>query len=489
MRGRTVIGARALLLCVLLASGFFAARVGVGETEKDDAAQNVTRLCAVEATGSHPYFDDVLLKGRMNGAISFAAKEVLTVSWEEAVAAEKLCLRWERIPEEVELLQYDAAGTLLERKPISSHLIHVLPLHADARRAEIRIGFYEAALSLLSVYTDGALPEPYLEWKDTPQKLDYLVVATHPDDDVLFMGAVVPTYGAERGYVGSIAYATCGSRTRYEEAENGAWAMGLRYRPLFLGLPDQNERPDDEVEEMFRFENVTRLLVRLFRRYRPAVVFAQDLNGEYGHWQHRRVAACTLEAAKVCADPSYDRESAVLYGAWQVQKCYLHLYPENTLTIESEIPLSSMGGRTAIEVARAAFQKHVSQATGRYFVQSAADAYACNRFGMAWGAVEAGDDAFANIDEKLLSSRAAATPAPTDTPMPTDSPIDSPAPTETALPTSSPVPPTEALRTEPAANADPLPSTETERAREGSGIWTGILLLILVGIVWIVRKR
>ena len=72
--------------------------------------------------------------------------------------------------------------------------------------------------------------------------------------------------------------------------------------------------------------------------------------------------------------------------------------------MEINVPLSSRGGKTALEIAQASFQRHKSQQTGRHWVQSDEDRHPMSHFGMVYGTVEAGDDVFDNINPALLYS-------------------------------------------------------------------------------------
>ena len=324
------------------------------------------------------------------------------------------------------------------------------------------------------VYGEGTLPEPFHAWQETPDKLDYLLISTHPDDDVLYLGSIVPVYGAEQGYTGTIAYVTCRTRERMTEAENGAWTMGLRYRPLFLGFLDVPRDAPKEKKDKFVYEEVLLAVVRLYRTYQPLVVVAQDKNGEYGHWQHKVTSKAAVEAAALAADPDYDPESAAVSGTWQVQKVFLHLYDENCITVDAHAPLSFFDGDDAYTVARRAFKKHKTQQEFGFAVKRDDAKYAFNRFGMATGVVEAGDDLFDNIDESMFSfyvpptpePTAEPTPEPTDTPEPTERPT--PEPTGTQEPTAVPTP-------EPTATLQP------QQQRRNRAAWIEFGALCAVG--------
>ncbi|MBP0974919.1 MAG: dockerin type I repeat-containing protein, partial [Oscillospiraceae bacterium] len=53
--------------------------------------------------------------------------------------------------------------------------------------------------------------------------------------------------------------------------------------------------------------------------------------------------------------------SAAQYGTWDVPKTYLHLWAQNPLTMNYDTPLDYYGGRTAYEVSKAGYAKHLSQ--------------------------------------------------------------------------------------------------------------------------------
>ncbi|MGM9680470.1 MAG: hypothetical protein ACI3XR_03085 [Eubacteriales bacterium] len=101
--------------------------------------------------------------------------------------------------------------------------------------------------------------------------------------------------------------------------------------------------------------------MREIRIRRPEVIVTHDEAGENYHNSHKVTAKALEEAVVKAADPAYDPESAVQYGVWQVSKLYSHLYGKNQITLDYHQPLESFGGRTAYEVATAAYAHHESQ--------------------------------------------------------------------------------------------------------------------------------
>ena len=111
----------------------------------------------------------------------------------------------------------------------------------------------------------------------------------------------------------------------------------------------------------FVYDEFTEFITDVLRRFKPLVVVSHDVNGEYGHGTHLLCAAALMDAVGCAADESEFPESAGLYGTWETEKTYLHLYPENPIALDLDSPLSAFGGKTAFEVTQDGFAKHTSQ--------------------------------------------------------------------------------------------------------------------------------
>ena len=405
----------------------------------DQSAKDLTSSTKLTVTGHHPNASVILHSKYLDSFVEFKADESMQLTWKAGVDPRALCLQWIELPVDVIVRTFGSDGEILSEQPVSPYYDTINLIPEGALSLQLIAGKKGMTLGHVQVFSDGILPEPFFAWTPAPEGLDYLLVATHPDDDTLFLGAVPPILGAEQGYVGTVAYMTASKRERISEAECGLWTMGSTYYPMFLGFPDIPQTQRKESDQDFTLNDLIPALVKLFRQYKPLVVFTQDVNGEYGHWQHKRVCAAVIEASKLCADPSYDPASANEYGVWEVKKCYVHLYPENPLTFDIYEPLASMGGKSAFDAAKAAFAKHESQQSGRHHVNGANEDYAISKFGMAYGTVEAGTEAFMNIDRAAARGEEA-TPEPSlcATESPTEAPTDTPAPSDTPKPSESP---------------------------------------------------
>ena len=434
----------------------------------EERAEDLTKRCSFDF-GSYKSAEGRVLSDSTHYQI-FQGGESFSLTWEEPLDGARLCLTWQDAPKDVSILQYDAEGTLLSADALPSFYETATPLLSDARKAVVQAGEAEMRVRFCAVYGAGALPEVFHDWQETPDHLDYLLISTHPDDDVLFLGSIIPTYGAEQGYVGTTVYVTKmrdenSGRIRVSEAENASWVLGLRYYPIFLNMPDVADSATQEKKKLFKYNELLVNIVRVYRQYHPLVVFAQDIDGEYGHWQHVLVSKASREAFALAADPTFDPESAEQYGTWQVQKLFLHLFKKYELIVDAHAPLSFFGGKDAFEVACEAYEKHESQQRMWFKVGRDDYQYAFNRFGMAEGVVPVGKDVFDNIDETMLSSYVPPTPEPTAEPTPEPTAELTPEPTEQVqitFDTPEPVPvPTDEPQTpvpEPQpTQMDPLP--------------------------------
>jgi len=415
---------RGFLFIVTMVFAFCALPV----TARAELNDSLWHACRYTSSGARPSGLNELWD--MNGESGYVVKGPgdLTISWRNGVPARMLYLAWRGLPAPFTLTQFALDGTKISA--ISGETWELNQLYKISPEARSISITSQEDMDLCSalVYGPNILPKNYHPWNPTPEKLDYLVIATHPDDDILFLGAIVPILGVTRGLSGTILYtATRGIRYRCDEALNGAWAMGLRNHPLFAGFPNLLPKEQYRREKEFSVDALTAYYVTILRRYKPEVVVTQDENGEYGHWQHIYVSQAVQNAVSLAADASYDPASAAEFGTFQVKKLYLHLYQENKLTLNVYQPLPALGGRNVMEVATTAYAEHKSQVKIDHYQVRNDGFYRLSDFGLAFSAVGADtgkNDLVEHIEPSDLSNYvpSASIVAPTPAPTPADTP-------------------------------------------------------------------
>ena len=186
--------------CILLVVLMLLLAVLPAAAAADDDAENVTRKCTLDA-GEYRYAATRILDDKLKSYQIFDPHTGFSVLWEDNVPAAWLCLQWLELPDGVTVSLYDGAGALLDEVALAANPETVFELPAEARKATVTAGDVEMKVCQLRVFSHGVLPEPYHHWRELPENLDYLLLSTHPDDDVLYLGSVIPIYGADRGYV------------------------------------------------------------------------------------------------------------------------------------------------------------------------------------------------------------------------------------------------------------------------------------------------
>lgn len=334
------------------------------------------------------------------------------------------------VPSSWEIQIADEDGDWMSAIPGDNRFLHSwVQLPEPATHVRLMVtqeGKYALSIHELYVLGEGDIPDWVQRWEPTNEKADILFLATHPDDDLIFFGGAIPTYAVEQGRKVVVAYYTRSNTTRQSELLNALWSMGVKNYPIIGTFRDNY---DKTVQAAYKTaggqEKVEEWLTEIYRKYRPEVVVTQDANGEYGHKQHMMIAEAAQNCVAYANEEGKFLDSFLAYGPWQVKKLYLHLWPENQITLDWTVPLKSMGGKTGIELAIEAFEYHVTQAGTKYNVVETGAQYDNQVFGLAHTTVGYDvrkDDFLENIYDSVGSfEEVPATPEPTPvaTPEPT----------------------------------------------------------------------
>ena len=290
------------------------------------------------------------------------------------------------------------------------------------------------------VFGEGTLPDWVQQWEPTVEKADLLVLAAHPDDELIFFGGTIPTYAVERDLNVVVAYMTYSNTTRRSELLNGLWSMGVRNYPVIGDFYDAYSFDLKKAYSNWRENNVRQFVMELVRKYKPEVVVTHDINGEYGHGAHRLCADVMQYCVQNASKASAQSDSASKYGTWEVKKLYLHLYPENSIRMDWRVPLESLGGKTGLELAQEAYKFHVTQQQTSYTVTDEGETGNAE-FGLVYSSVGPdvkGGDFMENIPGREFGTTPTPSPEPTPEPTPR-SPADK-VPAEVEWPEGEPIP-------------------------------------------------
>lgn len=271
------------------------------------------------------------------------------------------------------------------------------------------------------IFTAGDVPDWVQRWEPPVDKADILLLVAHPDDELIFFGGTIPTYAVERNASVVIAYMCYSNTTRRSELLNGLWMMGVRNYPIIGTFYDAYTRKLEDAYKKWPIHEAQQFVMSIIRRYKPEVMLTHDISGEYGHGAHKLCADVAQYCVENAANPSVLSESAGLFGVWQVKKLYLHLYGENPIVMNWNVPLSAFGGKTGLEIAQDAYLFHVTQQKTDFTVTDQGETSNA-LFGLAYSAVGpdiVGGDFMENIPTSSsdfpLPAATDSTPAPVDT--------------------------------------------------------------------------
>lgn len=361
-------------------------------------AKDITRQCKISLPGGSAKKDKLIDRNYMSAWENHgSAPAKIHITLPKGFSSGGLYLCFGKMPESFsvssggqKLASGDRTGFAHQYFPIKGNGDISLELD-KGQQAEIEI-------RELYVFSGDEPPSWVQRWQAPYDKADMLVVAAHPDDDLIFMGGTLPYYAVERQKRVQVCYMTCANTVRRSELLNALWATGVRHYPIFGGFRDKNVLVMHKQYKLWGKTKTEAFLTDLIRKLQVQVIVTHDLKGEYGHPAHIMTAECVRKAVEISGNAEIFSESAKAHGAWSPSKLYLHLYPKNTLVMDWRKSLDSFDGKSALQVARDAFQFYVSQRS-RFSVKDSGP-YSNALFGLAYtnvGLDQQKDDFFENI--------------------------------------------------------------------------------------------
>lgn len=291
-------------------------------------------------------------------------------------------------------------------------------LENPSETVTLRLQSVSTRIRELYAYGVGTVPDEVQNWQAPDEYADILIFVTHADDELLYMGGMIPYYAAVRGLRVQVVYMTTNYqegefplyayefRYRPHEALNGLWRAGDRIYPITNMVQDYACDSLWAAQDRYGLDQFFAFQTEMIRRFKPLVVVTQDERGEYGHGAHILTALSVERAVEAAADPTQFPDSAAQYGVWDTPKTYLHKYgkADEMTILNYEEPSDALGGLTPFETAQEAYRLHFSQQQYRelyvYDVGHPSDSHRYGLFRSLVGPDEAKNDLMEHVSRE-----------------------------------------------------------------------------------------
>ena len=225
----------------------------------------------------------------------------------------------------------------------------------DSKTKKIEL-IYNDNIAIKEIFLfNDTLPNWVQTWLEPHEKADILLFSTHSDDEHLFFAGLIPTMIANGKKI-QVVYLTNHNDNpkRLDEQLNGLWAVGLRNYPILGHIPDAYSTSLNGALNNLNYQghsinDVINFEKDIIKKFKPDVVVNHDEAGEYGHGQHMLNTYALKEALNLLSEEE------------KPYKVYLHLYKENPIKMNYDIPLEYYNGLTAYEVSKLGYKEHESQ--------------------------------------------------------------------------------------------------------------------------------
>lgn len=348
-----------------------------------------------------------LLDGNYYTDYTFPAGTTLTLTAEEEIHA--LYIVFGTYPGEWTLRSGDSE----QRCGQEGYLHEYVSLDTPAESVELVLP--EAGVMLRDIYafSEGYLPSYVQTWQTLGAGADILIFSAHTDDELLFLGGLIPYYSAVRGLTVQVAYMTSNYMTSFSnyrfrphEALNGLWVAGDHFYPVTNEVDDYECSTYWDAVNHYGEDQFLEFQVEQIRRFKPLVIVTHAENGEYGHGAHILTALSAERAVIAAADPTQFPASAEQYGVWDTPKLYLHYYgdPEQFTWLSYELRAPELGWRSPFQVAQEAYRQHLTQQQWEgFYVYGFGHPFDSHRFGLYRSLVgpdEARDDLMEHLSRE-----------------------------------------------------------------------------------------
>jgi len=313
--------------------------------------------------------------------ITFNSEDTITVTSKDGSAIHGLYISWDSQP--VAWTLTTDSGDLVCGQ---NEFIHeYIALDTPSQTLTIHIPKNSMRVDNIRIFGEGELPHDVQVWNPPCERADIMVVSSHSDDEILFFGGVLPTYAylhdADIQVVYMCEFWTT-AKVREHEKLDGLWESGIRFYPVCGNFYDAYAENLEDAKRKFDYEALVAYLVEQIRDFQPQVLVTHDIYGEYGHGFHILTCHALMEAVELAASAKQYPEIAKEYGIWNTPKTYLHIFPANSIRLDLHIPIEEdYAGRTALEIAKKAYTKHVSQQWCWFYVSDDYE-YSCADFGL-----------------------------------------------------------------------------------------------------------
>lgn len=415
-------------------------------------------------------------------AIDMVEGDGFTVSWDEA-APESIYWEWLSIPDSYTLTLFDGGGQVLLTEQKSNEIRFDCVCPPNEAKCLVLTVSGDCQLTELFTYAVGKSPLKAIVWDDPVDKADIMLIRAHGNDDNWMLGGIVPTYAGERSYKVQIVDLACDTIGRQRKSLPGTHLNGMDNYPVFLGFVGLHTYSYESIRDAWNDDgrDPVELVVDQIRRFRPEVIVTHSIDGDYDG-THKRVAEIVLEAFYAAADPKKYPDSAAGYGAWEAKKLYFHLYTDNPIVLDFDVPLAAFDGKTAFEMAQAGYLCWDPDINSSAIRSIKSREYDMSKYGLAFSSVGADvscNDLLENIPADCLSDF-----VPTPSPEPTATPA--PMAGSTAIPSAEP---TSDTMPEP---ADSKVEENADEANVTLYLWIGCglaLILVAVGIIFCSKRK
>ena len=313
-----------------------------------------------------------------------------------------LLFEWYKIPEEVNIRQYDHNGVQISEEKCSELFENLIVLQDDCFTVDV-FSPQTFSISEINVLSKDDV-NAYIPLT-IPEKADVLAILAHTGDETVYLPGLIPYSSGLNCRTSLLVFASAKNRQQIKETLDSIRITGESSQPVFLSyryffLEPKFERFKAKIWDK---KSLQKDIVENIRKYKPEIIITNSSEGEDEDMMRSFLSDMVQDSFDKVSKKNQYSDSYELFGIWEPKKLYEHaIESDNESTcIDVNIEEAALNNCSCISLSKQSLHNYRTLAVFHYSIDNTALSLKLVKSSIGPDTLK--NDLFENVDPNLLS--------------------------------------------------------------------------------------